>query len=187
MYGTGCAKSDCTKKKILALFQTTNGKYKALNMHCGKGRDRTQNLRIPSPALCQLRYEPDKSDCTTCLPIPWGCRARWAGPDELFLGYRFLRKSVFAPVLPRPQNGPGSSRQAKTWSNRPSTRIVLDESVCAEIGHLFLVRWSTKDGPLNQSTICPRIAGKDTGLPQISTYYRIPTVIKAVLWLIANR
>jgi len=118
---------------------------------------------------------------------PGGAGARWAGPDELFLGYRFLRKSVFAPVLPRPQNGPGSSRQAKTWSNRPSTRIVPDESVCAEIGHLFLVRWSTKDGPLNQSTICPRIAGKDTGLLQISTYYRIPTVIKSVLWLIANR
>ena len=116
-----------------------------------------------------------------------GAGARWAGPDELFLGYRFLRKSVFAPVLPRPQNGPGSSRQAKTWSNRPSTRIVPDESVCAEIGHLFLVRWSTKDGPLSQSTICPHIAGKDTGLLQISTYYRIPTVIKAVLWLIANR
>jgi hypothetical protein len=118
---------------------------------------------------------------------PGGAGARWAGPDELFLGYRFLRKSVFAPVLPRPQNGPGSSRQAKTWSNRPSTRIVLDESVCAEIGHLFLVRWSTKDGPLNQSTICPHIAGKDTGLLQISTYYRIPMVIKSVLWLIANR
>ena len=118
---------------------------------------------------------------------PGGAGARWAGPDELFLGYRFLRKSVFAPVLPRPQNGPGSSRQAKTWSNRPSTRIVPDESVCAEIGHLFLVRWSTKDGPLNQSTICPHIAGKDTGLLQISTYYRIPTVIKSVLWLIANR
>ena len=113
--------------------------------------------------------------------------ARWAGPDELFLGYRFLRKSVFAPVLPRPQNGPGSSRQAKTWSNRPSTRIVLDESVCGEIGHLFLVRWSSIDGPLNQSTICPRIAGKDTGLLQIGTNYRIPMVIKSVLWLIANR
>jgi hypothetical protein len=24
----------------------------------GKGWDRTQNLGIPSPALCQLRYEP---------------------------------------------------------------------------------------------------------------------------------
>ena len=27
-------------------------------MLCGKGRDRTQNLGIPSAALCQLRYEP---------------------------------------------------------------------------------------------------------------------------------
>ena len=177
-------------------------------MLCGKGRDRTQNLGIPSPALCQLHYKPDKSDCTTCLLIHWGCRgplgrtrravfgvpifekigvctclatatkwarmggctvctvylqcaqcaqcaqrctvctenptsvhatsgslcpgcmeqavpnltaprvyqspggagARWAGLDELFFGFRFLRKSVFAPVLPRPQNGPGSSR-----------------------------------------------------------------------------
>ncbi len=118
---------------------------------------------------------------------PWGAGARWAGLDELFFGYRFLRKSVFVPVLPRPQNGPGSSRQAKTWPNRPSTRIVLDESVCAEIGHLFLVLWSTKDGPLDQSTLCFHIAGKDTGLLQISTDYRIQLVIKSVLWLIANR
>ena len=118
---------------------------------------------------------------------PGGAGARCAGPDELFLGYRFLRKSVFAPVLPLAQNGLGSSRQAKTWSNRPPTSIVLDESVCAEIGHLFLVLWSTKDGPLDQSTICFHIAGKDTGLMQISTDYRIPMVIKSVLWLIANR
>jgi hypothetical protein len=81
---------------------------------------------------------------------PGGEGARWAGLDELFFGYRFLRKSVFVPVLPRPQNGPGSSRQAKTWSTRPPTNIVLDESVCAEIGHLFLLLWSTKDGPLDQ-------------------------------------
>ena len=118
---------------------------------------------------------------------PGGAGARWAGPDELFLGYRFLRKSVFVPVLPRPQNGPGSSRQAKTWSNRPSTRIVLVESVCAEIGHLFLVLWSTKDGPLDQSTLCRHNVGNDTGLLQISTDYRIPLVIKSVLWLIASR
>ena len=39
-----------------------------------KGRDRTQNLKIPSPALCQLHYKPDNSDCTTCLVIHWGCR-----------------------------------------------------------------------------------------------------------------
>jgi hypothetical protein len=116
-----------------------------------------------------------------------GAGARWAGPNELFFGYRFLRKSVFVPVLPRPQNGPGSFRQAKTWSNRPPTSILLDESVCAESRHLFLVFWSTEDGPLDQSTICFHIAGKDTGLLQISTYYRIPLVIKSVLWLIANR
>ena len=78
---------------------------------------------------------------------PGGAGARWAGPDELFLGYRFLRKSVFAPVLPRPQNGPGSSRQAKTWSNRPSTRIVPDESVCAEIGHYFWFAGPPKMAP----------------------------------------
>ena len=122
---------------------------------------------------------------------PGGAGARWAGLDELFFGYRFLRKSVFVPVLPRPQNGPVSSRQAKTWSNRPPTSIVLDESVCAEIGHLFLVLWSTKDGPLDQSTSCLHNVGDDTGLLQISTDYRIPMVIKAVhwqqVWLIANR
>ncbi len=28
-------------------------------MLCGKGLDRTQNLWIPSPVLCQLHYEPD--------------------------------------------------------------------------------------------------------------------------------
>ncbi len=132
--------------------------------------------------------------CTVCTETPTSVHATsgsmcpgWAGLDELFFWYLFLRKSVFVPVLPRPQNGPGSSRQAKTWSNRPSTRIVLDESVCAEIGHLFLVCWSIKDGPLNQSAICFHIAGKDTGLLQISTDYRIPMVIKSVLWLIANR
>ncbi len=64
---------------------------------------------------------------------PGGAGARWAGPQELIFGYRFSRKSVFVPVSPRPQNGPGSFRQAKTWSNRLSTRIVLDASVCAEI------------------------------------------------------
>ncbi len=118
---------------------------------------------------------------------PEGAGARLTGPQELFFRYRFLRKLVFVPVLPRPQNGPGSSRQAKTWSNRPSTRIVLVESVCAEIGHLFLVLWSTKDGPLDQSTIGFHIAGEDTGLLQICADYRIQMVIKSVLWLIANR
>ncbi len=33
-------------------------------MRCGKGRDRTQNLGIPSPALCQLRYEPGALEFT---------------------------------------------------------------------------------------------------------------------------
>jgi hypothetical protein len=117
---------------------------------------------------------------------PGGAGARWAGLQELIFGYRLLRKSVFVPVLPRPQNGPGSSRQAKTWSNRPPTSIVLDASVCAEIGHLFLVLWSTKDDTLDQSTICFHIEGNDTGILQIRTNYRIPMVIKCVLCLIAN-
>ena len=94
------------QKKFLTLFKTPAAGTRHATCFA-KGRDRTQNLRIPSPALCQLHYKPDKSDCTTCLLIHWGAGARWAGPDELFLGYRFLRNSVFAPVLPRPQNGPG--------------------------------------------------------------------------------
>ncbi len=115
-----------------------------------------------------------------------GAGTRWAGLHELIFGYRVLRKSVFVPVLPRPQNGLGPSRQARTWSNCPLTSIVLDASLCAEIRHLFLVLWSTKDDPLDQSTICFHIAGNDTGVLQISTNYRVQMAIKSVLWLIEN-
>ncbi len=45
------------KKKIIALFQTTNSRWKACNKLCVNGRDWTHNLGIPRPALCQLRYE----------------------------------------------------------------------------------------------------------------------------------
>ena len=60
------------KKKILALFQTPTAGTRHI-ICFAKGRDRTQNLRIPSPALCQLHYKPDESDCTTCVLIHWKC------------------------------------------------------------------------------------------------------------------
>ena len=61
------------KKKFLTLFKTPAAGTRHATCFA-KGRDRTQNLRIPSPALCQLHYKPDKSDCTTCLLIHWECR-----------------------------------------------------------------------------------------------------------------
>ena len=150
------------------------------------------SVHATSGSMCPAWMEQAVPNLTTprVYKSPGGSGARWAGPQELIFGYRFLRNLVFVPVLPRPQNGangPGSSRQAKTRrSNCPPTSIVLDESVCAEFRHLFLVLWSTKDDPLDQSTICLHIAGNDTGLLQISTKHQIPTVIKSVLWLIAN-
>ena len=51
-------------QKLLASFQTANGRREACNMLCVKGLVRTQNLTIVSsparlcPALCQLRQEP---------------------------------------------------------------------------------------------------------------------------------
>ncbi len=36
-------------------------------MLCGKGRDRTQNLGLPSPALCQLRYETGREESDTAV------------------------------------------------------------------------------------------------------------------------
>jgi hypothetical protein len=49
-----------------------------------------------------------------------------------------------------PTDRTGLDRQAQTWPGRPSTRIVPDASMCAEIGGSFLMFWCTKDGPLAQ-------------------------------------
>jgi hypothetical protein len=49
------AHAESKEKKVLAAFQTANGRKKARNVRQEKIQVRTQNLRIPSPALCQLR------------------------------------------------------------------------------------------------------------------------------------
>jgi hypothetical protein len=67
--------------------------------------------RYGAPSLYGAGYA--KSDFTTCLPAYKGVGARLAGLNKLFFGDLILGESVYSAVLHRPQNRPGSPKQAQ--------------------------------------------------------------------------
>ncbi len=129
---------------IVCTMCTEGGSGSTVCTVCSKGAQGAQCARRPQVSVHATSFSMCPEQAVPNLTTPRVYRL----VNKLIFGYLILRKSVFVPVLPRLQNGSGSSRQVRTWSNCPFTSIVLDSSVCAEIGHLFLVLRSNKDGPL---------------------------------------
>jgi hypothetical protein len=94
-------------------------------MLCGKGRNRTQNLGIPSPALCQLRYEPGAANCwrcgtrtTTTPPTRLSPLAQCHGAGRVRGRPGAVSCHLYPQERSRPIAGPGGEREGSVSRTR---------------------------------------------------------------------
>ena len=72
------------------------------------------------------------------------------------------------------------------WPNRPPTRIVQDSTAYAEIERVFSEFLGFKNDIPNEGLECGHVAVNEPKVPQPGTIRRSRTVIKSVLWFVAN-
>ncbi len=114
-------------KKILSLFQTSNWMWKACNILCGKGRDRTHNLGIPSPVLCELHYEPTYIECqATDICAAFGVWRLPSGGQQVSNQLRETASTRTGSVSPHTVAHPGDELEVKWNQNVESIYLLVD-------------------------------------------------------------